>query len=252
MDKLSLILLFRMLTAHFLADFLFTGESWKREIFEKRWKSWKLYIHAGFSALLIFFFSTLFGVLWFPLVIFISRVLSDGLNFSKEDQGKRILLGQAVKIVVLLVCFVFLEVSGLSRDVMLFVSPEGSFKFWLIASSYIIIFWPVGFLIGQMTEQWRNQIKKESLEGLGKAGLWIGRLERLLILTFVLINRFEAIGFLIAAKSIFRIGEITNSKNRKVAEYILIGTLLSVVSAIFLGIITKWLLSQPFPPNQHF
>ncbi len=246
MDELSLILLFRILAAHFLLDFLFIGESWKSEISRKRWKSYKLYIHAGFSALLIFLFSTLFGVLWFPVVVFISRILSGGLNFSKEDEGKRILLGQSVKLAVLLGCFIVFVNTGLSRYIMLFMSPESSFKFWLIACSYIAIFWPVGFLIGQMTEQWRQQIKKESLEGLGKAGLWIGRLERLLILTFVLINRFEAIGFLIAAKSIFRIGEITNSKNRKVAEYILIGTLLSVVSAIFLGIITKWLLSQPF------
>jgi hypothetical protein len=245
MDKISLILFFRILAAHFLADFLFTGENWKRGIFERRWKCYKLYIHAVFSALLIFFFSTLFGVLWFPLVIFVSRLLFDGLNFSKEDEAKRLLLVQSGKFAVLLGCFIVFANTGLSRDIMLFMSPEVSFKFWLIACSYIIIFWPVGFLIGQMTEQWRQQIKKESLEGLGKAGLWIGRLERLLILTFVLINRFEAIGFLIAAKSVFRIGEITNSKNRKVAEYILIGTLLSVVSAIFLGIIAKWLLSQP-------
>ncbi len=249
MDKLSLILLFRILAAHFLADFLFIGESWKREVSRKRWKSYKLYIHAGFSALLIFSFSTLFGVLWFPVVVFISRVLSGGLNFSKGDEGKRILLGQSGKIAVLLGCFIVFVNTGLSRDILFLMSPEASFKFWLIALSYIVIFWPTGFLIGQMTEQWREQINKESLEGLGKAGLWIGRLERLLILTFVLINRFEAVGFLIAAKSIFRIGEITNSKNRKVAEYILIGTLLSVVTAIFLGIITKWLLSQPFFPS---
>ena len=252
MDELSLILFFRILVAHFLADFLFIGESWKREVSRKRWKSYKLYIHAGFSALLIYLFSTLFNVFWFPVIILLSRILFDGLNFSKEDEGKRILLGQSGKLTVLLGCFIVFVNTGLSRDILFLMSPELSFKFWLIALSYIAIFWPVGFLIGQMTEQWRQQIKKESLEGLGKAGLWIGRLERLLIVTFVLINRFEAIGFLIAAKSIFRIGEITNSKNRKVAEYILIGTLLSVVSAIFLGIIAKWLLSQPFPPNQYF
>jgi hypothetical protein len=252
MNEFSLILLFRVLVAHFLADFLFVAEGCSNEICDRRWKSVRLYLHAAFSSILIYVFSTLFNVLWFSIIIFVSRVLFEGLNFSKGDRGKSLLFEQLGKIVVLLICFTLLEVSGSSRDIMLFLSVRSSFKFWVISFSYIAVFWPVGFLIGQMTEQWRQQIKKESLEGLGKAGLWIGRLERLLILTFVLINRFEAIGFLIAAKSIFRIGEITNSKNRKVAEYILIGTLLSVVTAIFVGIVAKWLLSQSFPQIQHF
>ncbi|MFO7902720.1 MAG: hypothetical protein R6U98_08675, partial [Pirellulaceae bacterium] len=52
----------------------------------------------------------------------------------------------------------------------------------------------------------RDEVGDVGTEGLFRAGLWIGRLERVLILTFFLLQRFEAIGFLIAAKSIFRFG----------------------------------------------
>jgi hypothetical protein len=245
MDAYSLILILRILVAHFLADFLFISEPWRKEIYEKRWKSYKLYVHSLFSCILIYLFSTIYSALWFPVAVFVSRVLFDGIRLFKKDNGKRILINQLAKIAVLAICFNGFRNSGQVHNIKIFLSPELSFKFWVLSFSYITIFWPVGFLIGQLTEQWRAQIKSESLEGLGKAGLWIGRLERILILTFVLINRFEAIGFLIAAKSIFRFGEITNSEDRKVAEYILIGTLLSVVTAIFLGIVTMWLLSYP-------
>ncbi len=244
MNGYDLLLLSRLLSAHFLADFLFLSESWKKEVFDRSWKSSRLYLHSLISAGIIYLCSTLFNVLWFPIVVFISRVLFDGIKFGKRVEAEQILLKQLFKIFVLVICLIYFKNSGESYNVKFFLSQELSFKFWVLAFSYITIFWPVGFLIGQLTEQWRGQIKSESLEGLGKAGLWIGRLERILILTFVLINRFEAIGFLIAAKSIFRFGEITNSEDRKIAEYILIGTLLSVVFAIFFGIFTKWLLSK--------
>ncbi len=62
-------------------------------------------------------------------------------------------------------------------------------------------------------------------------------IERVLILTFIILNQFEAIGFLIAAKSVFRFGEIKDSNQQKTAEYILIGTLLSFSLAILVGIV---------------
>jgi hypothetical protein len=53
----------------------------------------------------------------------------------------------------------------------------------------------------------------------------------------VILGRWEAIGFLLAAKSVFRFGDLKESKDRKLTEYILIGTLLSFGVAILIGII---------------
>jgi hypothetical protein len=55
------------------------------------------------------------------------------------------------------------------------------------------------------------------------------------------LGRWEAIGFLIAAKSVFRFGDLKDSRNRKLTEYILIGTLLSFGIAIVTGILTLYL-----------
>jgi hypothetical protein len=96
-------------------------------------------------------------------------------------------------------------------------------------------------------EPWRREMKRTSSQGLDKAGLWIGYLERTLILTFVLLNQFEAIGFLIAAKSIFRFGEIKSPQSRREAEYILIGTMISFVMAIMLGLCTTWITATISP-----
>jgi hypothetical protein len=117
-------------------------------------------------------------------------------------------------------------------------------KLWTVGLSYIIVTWPAGVWIGRVTEPWRKELDQQKFQGLAKAGLWMGRLERILILTFVLFDHYDAIGFLIAAKSIFRFSEISSSKDRKEAEYILIGTLLSFVVAIFIGIFTTWILKQ--------
>jgi hypothetical protein len=63
--------------------------------------------------------------------------------------------------------------------------------------------------------------------------MWIGYAERVLALTFMLLGTYEALGFLIAAKSLLRFQE-TDTKR---TEYVLIGTLLSFGVAVLLGVI---------------
>jgi hypothetical protein len=92
---------------------------------------------------------------------------------------------------------------------------------------------PLSFLIEKATKQWQNEISKE--ETLLNAGKWIGIAERILTLTFVLIDKFEPIGFLLAAKSILRFKETDSKKS----EYVLIGTLLSFGFSVLIGLIVK-------------
>lgn len=63
-----------------------------------------------------------------------------------------------------------------------------------------------------------------------KTGAIIGFLERALILLFINIGQFSAIGLVLTAKSIVRYDMI--SKNQQFSEYYLIGTLTSFLSAI--------------------
>lgn len=73
------------------------------------------------------------------------------------------------------------------------------------------------------------------------SGELIGWLERGLIVIFVVLSQYEAIGFLIAAKSILRFGE--TSKGNEKSEYVLTGTLLSLTVALCPGVlaaIVRW------------
>ena len=68
--------------------------------------------------------------------------------------------------------------------------------------------------------------------GLIISGALIGTLERWLIVFFMAIQQYEAIGFLVAAKSILRFSETKESEK---SEYVLAGTLVSIAIAVACG-----------------
>jgi len=53
-------------------------------------------------------------------------------------------------------------------------------------------------------------------------------------------DTYTVIGFLIAAKSIFRFRESSNK--RQITEYVLLGTLLSFTLAIVVSVATKYII----------
>ena len=61
-------------------------------------------------------------------------------------------------------------------------------------------------------------------------------LERIFVFIFIIMGRWEGIGFLLAAKSVFRYGDLSKAEDRKLTEYILMGTLMSFGLAILIGI----------------
>lgn len=93
-----------------------------------------------------------------------------------------------------------------------------------------------------LLSKWSDQITKNNSNDTNNAGKYIGILERLFIFFFVIINFWEGIGFLLAAKSIFRFGDLKESKDVKLTEYILIGTLLSFGLGILCAMVYKYLI----------
>jgi hypothetical protein len=101
-----------------------------------------------------------------------------------------------------------------------------------------------GRALGVFLRRFTEQLGEAADDGLRDGGYWIGVLERALIYLFVLIGEPAGIGFLAAAKSIFRIGEVKELDQRKLAEYILIGTLASFTVATLIGLATRALLDR--------
>lgn len=80
-------------------------------------------------------------------------------------------------------------------------------------------------------------------------GLMIGYIERLLILMFIAFGEYTAIGLVIASKSILRFNDLKDDKPNnnletidKTSEYILLGTMLSLLIGVVLGLILRNLL----------
>ncbi len=98
-----------------------------------------------------------------------------------------------------------------------------------------------GFAIGMLMQPWAEA----SPEGLPGGGRVIGLLERGLIFLLVISGQSAGIGFLIAAKSVLRFGSVGD--DRKISEYVIIGTLASFGWAMAVAFGTVALMSALWP-----
>jgi hypothetical protein len=80
----------------------------------------------------------------------------------------------------------------------------------------------------------------KSDQGIPRAGLMIGMVERAIILTFGLLNQFGAISFVFVAKSMARFKQL---EKRHFAEYYLVGTLLSFFFALAVAVVFQVIYS---------
>ena len=116
-------------------------------------------------------------------------------------------------------------------------------KFLVVPVIYLGVIFGGGYLIRFLTRSLAESAKDEELEKAGEplqnAGLYIGWLERFLILTALLLRSPAAVGLILTAKAITRYPEF---KSARFAEYVLIGTLLSVSLAFVGAIFLAWLL----------
>jgi len=241
------LVLLRLVTAHIIADFMLQPRSWIEQRKELRVKAPYLYLHIGLIGLLTWLFLADWTHVGVPLFIMVTHWAIDWWKSSRTDSTFNFLFDQGLHLLMILIAWkVYTGIEAPFVD--FFSGLATSPSFWIIMIGYIIVIWPVGYLIAFITSGWQKQINPGpgdggSYAGLERAGMWIGRLERLLILTFILMQQYGAIGFLIAAKSVFRFhGKLEGSRERKHAEYILIGTLLSFSLAILLGVGTVYLL----------
>jgi hypothetical protein len=230
------MVLIKLLVAHILGDFLLQTDKWVSHKNQNKIKSIYLYIHSFFIGLLSYLFLAEWTRFLAPIIIFITHLLIDVWKITRKQTRLNFLLDQLFHIAVIIViwrCFYSSDID----TIIAFILQQEFNKLWLIIFGYSVLIWPVGYIIGAITKKWQKEIDND---GLDKAGMWIGQLERILILTFILISQIEALGFLIAAKSILRVS-VKKKEERKLTEYVLIGTMLSFSTAIFIGIFIKYL-----------
>ena len=97
---------------------------------------------------------------------------------------------------------------------------------WIL--KLLVIHKPANILIGKILGEYKTENDNRNNEK--NAGELVGTLERILMVIFVSIGQFSAVGLVLTAKSIARYDKISHDK--KFAEYYLLGTLLSAIIAI--------------------
>jgi hypothetical protein len=150
---------------------------------------------------------------------------------------------------VLTIAIASLLLSGINPLVLpqtLALSPSAKMHALEIATVYLGVVVSGGYLIRYLTKSFRGAIDDEASSSgsaaeteLKNAGLYIGYLERLLILTAILAKSATLVGLILTGKSIARFPEL---RKPSFAEYFLIGTLLSVSLAVLGGLLLQEML----------
>jgi hypothetical protein len=100
----------------------------------------------------------------------------------------------------------------------------------------------IRFLVGSLAADVDSNSPGSTNEQLQNAGLYIGWLERFMVITALLLQSPATVGMILTAKSIARYPEL---KSQRFAEYYLIGTLLSISMALFGGaLLAKLIFGQ--------
>jgi uncharacterized protein DUF3307 len=109
---------------------------------------------------------------------------------------------------------------------------------YLYGCAYAAVVFGGGYLIQKVTQSFLVSMQSSVTQlrpGLPNAGKYIGWVERILILTFIVGGYETAVGFLLAAKALVRYPEIKEDTRGHFAEYFLVGTLTSVGLALIAG-----------------
>ena len=233
-----MIVFIKLLLAHLLGDFLLQPTSWVLNKENYKHKSIYLYFHTLLHGILawILVFQLDFG--WYALVLALLHGFIDFLKLKfQRASSKRswFVVDQILHFGVLLAIGSFY--CKLMPDWTVFNN-----QFWIIITSLLFLTKPTSVILKNVISIWSPENASQNDTSLQNAGNYIGMLERLLIFCFLVTNHFEAIGFLLAAKSIFRFGDLKEATDRKLTEYVLIGTLLSFGIAIFVGLLVQYLL----------
>jgi hypothetical protein len=230
------MILIKLILAHLIGDFFLQPTSWVKEKEKRKLRSPKLYLHV------LIHIALLFLILWdlsqWPIILIVglSHFAIDALKLIIQNKKtKRLLffLDQLMHLLVITaVYWIFI-----AKDV--FINDIFTDNTLILLTAIIFLTLPVSIVMKSIFLKWNISKLTEGNESLKDAGKYIGILERILVFVFVILDHWEAVGFLITAKSVFRFGDLKESKERKLTEYILIGTLISFGIAILIGILFK-------------
>lgn len=230
-----MILLIKLILAHLLGDFVLQPERWVKEKELKKHKSPKLYLHVLLHGVLSMVIVAEMSFWPYAIAITLSHFLIDWSKLTLQNDNNRrswFFIDQLLHLIVLIAVFWLYNPQGID----FFIDPE---KWFLLITAIVFLSLPTSVLIKFLIAGWTPETGDKENNSLQNAGKYIGILERLFVFIFILTDHWEGIGFLLAAKSIFRFGDLKESRERKLTEYVMIGTLISFGLAVLVGMLAQ-------------
>lgn len=219
--------------AHTISDFYLQTNRSCADKAKKGFKSPELYTHVLITFVCAWLLSFSFSFWWVALIIAASHLLVDVLKCYASKCKDIFFIDQLAHLIVIVaVCYLW------KSDLPDWVSHVEE-RYIALLLGVLICVKPSNIIIKEIFKAANIKVDKgnndDNAEDLPNAGKLIGIVERLLSFVFVLLGQYEAVGFIIAAKSLLRFAEGDKAKS----EYVLIGTLLSFSLAIFVGVAIK-------------
>jgi hypothetical protein len=231
-----MILLSKLFLAHLLGDFILQPDSWVKEKELTKHRSGKLYLHVlihGLATMLLVWNIKF----WLPaLIIILSHYFIDLAKvFFQKPQTRFFwfVADQVLHLIVIGAVWYGWENPSFTLGT---VNPRNAL---ILITAIVFLTNPASVIIKALISQWTPDTMYTLTASLPDAGKFIGILERLFVLTFVIHHHWEAVGFLLAAKSVFRFGNLKESHDRKLTEYVLIGTFLSFGIALAVALLVS-------------
>ncbi len=243
---------FGLILGHLLADFWWQKTAWVEDRKQNKWRSRSLYIHGVLGGLMPILGAVLtLGLigsltqtaLW-PhvglgrwLLLSLSLVLAHtGTDLAKsylDDNPSNFVLDQVAHLAALLVVALALHPSE-TQALRQLAGQHISTALLVQTLILIILTKPSSYLLQSIFRQFG--LGTDTSNTLPKGGELIGIMERIIIFICIMSGNPEAIGWMVASKSILRFSP-NNESTR--TEYVLAGTLCSTVLAIVLSLVAK-------------
>ncbi len=228
----------KLVIAHVLGDFVFQPTRWVESKKRRKHKSIYLYLHGLVHLVSLLVMLQFKWSLWLSIsLIVFSHLIIDLLKLNLDGVLNSRLVFAFDQAFHLLVIGLVLYINY--PDEIEF-GKIYSQDYLLILLSILLLTFVSSIVMKTIMSKW-EMIEDNPKDSLQSAGKYIGILERLFVFTFIVLNQWSALGLLIAAKSVFRFSDLSRAKDRKLTEYVLIGTLLSFGLAISTALLYQYL-----------
>jgi len=243
--------LLALLLAHLCTDFVFQSDGIVRE---KKQGALRGYLKHGFTQ---FLSACLIGAVvnpaWISSFLFLGvtsglttiHLLLDWAKILLVRKGRildstKTFLGDQILHILTLVAASWIIAKPVAAEMVDWISwlRLSEIKILILLNVYVATVFGAGYLVRYLTKPLLTSMEdgepSKKAEELRNAGMYIGWLERFLVLTAMLLQSPTSVGLILTAKSIARFPEL---KSAHFAEYFLIGTLLSISMGILGGMI---------------